>query len=317
MRVTHVFVTIFSISTAARQCITSVDQIATFSHFAENIALRSNGDILVTSLTTPSVLYVDPQSPNSTTLLPEVSDATGISGITQVTHDVFAIIAGVWNITARRSEQTAIWTLDFRQSPATRPIVEKVADVEDTTALNGLTTIPGTSIVLGSDSATGAVFRVNVETKEYSIAISDEAFAPTGPAPSLGINGIRVEKSTLYFANSATGAFGRVPISRTGSATGPLEFIAQFNVSDTEGIDDFALDEGGPTWVAMHPDRVVRVDCDGRQEVIASGGVVSDPTSIVIGGRDRRQKTLYVTTNIISEQTVGGVVAINLRAGCT
>jgi hypothetical protein len=301
-------------SAAPPQKYATTQQLTSFSGFAENIAVRSDGDILVTSLSTPSIHYLDPAGPNTTTLLPPIPGANGISGIAELARDVFAVAAGIWNVTGRREINATIWTIDFRHSPHAHPVFTKIVDIPETTVLNGLTSIPTTSIVLASDSEVGAIYAIDVEKRTYSIAIQDCALAPTGPAPNLGVNGIEVHGSDLYFANSGTGVFGRFPISRAGKAIGPAQTVSQFSGSLNSAIDDFAIDEEGNAFIGFHPNTVFKVDRHGKQEVVVSGEQqVRDPTSVALGrGTWRRQKVLYASVNILGADIVGGVDAIYL-----
>jgi hypothetical protein len=84
-----------------------------------------------------------------------------------------------------------IWTIDLC-SPS--PVVKNVTAITNSTIFNGLTAIPSTNLVLGADSALGAVWKVNIRTGEYGIAFSDLLLAPLGtdPGTNLGINGMRV-----------------------------------------------------------------------------------------------------------------------------
>ncbi|OAG00023.1 uncharacterized protein CC84DRAFT_1076353, partial [Paraphaeosphaeria sporulosa] len=249
--------------------------------FAENIAVRPNNHLLITSLSTSALHTLDPYGPNTTTLLPPISNANGISGIAELQPDLFAVSAGLWNTTERRATNETIWTIDFRQAP---PAFTKVVEIPETTILNGLTAIPGTSIVLASDSAIGAIYSVDVGKRSYAIAIQDPILTPVGPAPNLGVNGIEVHGSDLYFANSGRGVLGRFPINRAGRATGEAEVVAQFNASVNSAIDDFAIDEGGIAYVAFHPNTIFKVGRGGKTEVVVSGeGEVRDPTSLALG----------------------------------
>ncbi|KAF1949073.1 hypothetical protein CC80DRAFT_497759 [Byssothecium circinans] len=281
--------------------------LATFPLFAENIAARSNNHLLITSLSTPSVQYLNPAKPNSTLSLPAIPEGNGISGITELSHDIFALTVSTWNLTERRGLNPSIWTLDFRHSD-TAPVQKKIVNIPESTALNGLTSIPGTSILLAADSAAGAVYRIDTSNRTYSIAIQDPIFLPS-PRLNLGINGVRVQNSFLYFVNSATGIFGRLPISRIGVVTGPIEVITTFDDGEVTGIDDFAVDKEGNAWIAAHPDRVIRVDRQGKQKVIVK---VSEPTSLVFGRGGRREEgTIYVDTNVLGGEVItGGVEAV-------
>ena len=291
----------------------AVQQLATFPGFAENIAVRFNNHILVTSLENPSVRYLNPANPNVTTLLPPIPGINGVSGIAELEHDVFVVAAGIWNTTARRQTNGSIWTLDFRKSLAGRPILKKVVDIPEAKALNSVTVIPGTSIALISNSDSGSISAIDTTKHTYSTVIRDEALTSSGSESSIGVNGIKVKGSYLYFANSARGIFGRIPISRTGTATGSVEQISSFPGSDTSAIDDFALDDNGNAWISFHPNTIFKVDREGRQEVIVNGSELLDPTSVVLGrGGPKERRTLYVSVNIFGDKIVGGVAAVDL-----
>lgn len=62
--------------------------------WAENLAVRSNGQLLVTVLTTPELYQIDPLGSHQTQLIQKFPVAGGLLGITEVESDVFAIVAG-------------------------------------------------------------------------------------------------------------------------------------------------------------------------------------------------------------------------------
>ncbi|KAJ4298857.1 hypothetical protein N0V90_004100 [Kalmusia sp. IMI 367209] len=304
---------VFALGSATHSGRSSARQLATFPGFAENIAVRHSGDILVTSLTTSSIQLLDPRVSNVTVALPPIPGANGISGIVEVEKDFFAVAAGIWNTTERRETNASVWMIDFRQSPSTRPALKKVVNIPETTALNSFTSIPGSSIVLGSDSNVGAIYSIDIGRRTYSIVNQDNALAPPGPAPSLGVNGIKVYGSYLYFANSGTGVLGRFPISRTGLATGPVQPVSQFNGSTYSGPDDFVIDEDGTVWISFHPNTIYKVDKDGKQEAVVSGDQILDPTSVTLGrGGEKGKRVLYASVNLLGEQIIGGVAEIEI-----
>ncbi|KAL1610611.1 hypothetical protein SLS60_002281 [Paraconiothyrium brasiliense] len=309
-----IYATLLSLASAAAvEKRETVQQLANFPGFAENIALRHNGHILVTTLSTSSIHYLNAAGSNTTTLLQPIPGANGISGIVELEKDFFAVAAGIWNTTERRETNASVWTVDFRHTSPTHPTFKKVVDIPETTVLNGLTSIPGTSIVLGSDSAVGAIYAIDAKDRTYSIAIEDGALAPTGPTPNLGVNGIKVHDSKLYFSNSVTGVFGRFPISRSGEAIGPVETVTQFSGSVDSGIDDFAIDEEGNAYISFHPNTIFKVDSQGQQEVIVSGAQqIRDPTSVVLGWGRKGDKVLYASVNTLADPIIGGVDVVYL-----
>lgn len=61
--------------------------------FVENIAIRSNGQALVTLLSTPELFLVDPDH-GDPQLIHQFPCATGLLGIAEIEDDVFAVVAG-------------------------------------------------------------------------------------------------------------------------------------------------------------------------------------------------------------------------------
>lgn len=288
--------------------------------FLENIAVRSNGHLLITTPVHPVVYAFDPKATNSTPqVLHEFPDATGLTGITEVAPDFFTLITSIFDETFTTTPgSVCVWTLDLRGS---QPVVNKLVCLPDTVddMLNGMTPLdhaPG--VILISASVSGSVYRLNVATGELGIVIKDPLFAP-GSAFHHGINGIHVRGETLYFINSAQGFFGLVPISLQGDQTGNVTKIVDQpppGPSSTSGYDDFALDKDGNAWIAAHPNAVHFVTPAGELAVIAGGGDsidLSDPTSAAFGrGSQKEEDTLYVTTAGLT-RTGGQIVAIKIK----
>lgn len=281
--------------------------------FLENIAIRTNGQLLLTSLTHPGVYSFDPQGTDSTPQpLLEFADATGISGITEVSPDVFAVISGVIHLETLMADKGSlcVWTLDLN---GREPAAKKVVCVPDSINLNGITSLdyaPG--VVLISASMSGSVYRVDLATGAFDVIIEDPLFAPTSSSP-LGINGLHARGNTLYFANSAQGFFGLVPISLSGDQAGNVTKVV--DAGPNHRYDDFALDKEGNAWIATHNNSVNVVTPAGEQVVVAGGGnstEFSDPTSAAFGkGSREEERTLYVVTGGFTT-TGGQVIALKI-----
>lgn len=64
----------------------------------ENISVRSNGQILVTLLTTPDLYQVDPFGEAKPKLIQRFPNALGLLGITELEEDVFVVVAGNYSL---------------------------------------------------------------------------------------------------------------------------------------------------------------------------------------------------------------------------
>jgi hypothetical protein len=285
--------------------------------FIENIAVRSNSKILLTSESVNTLFTLDPTVHfPSASVLHTFPDSNGLSGITETTHDVFAVVTGVWDLFTTRAAlgSLSIWTINLRSST---PVIKHITSIANSTIFNGITTVPGSpNLILAADSAIGAVWRVDILTGQYDIAFSDPLFTPLGTdfGQNLGINGIRAKGNYLYFANSAQNIYGRIRIDNWGRKVGNVEVIASQPVTGGH-YDDFAIDGSGTAWIATHPINVVKVKPNGVQTIIEDDVLLLNPTSAAFGrGGFREEKTLYVTNggwfvgnDLINE----GVVAID------
>ncbi|KAF2476248.1 uncharacterized protein BDR25DRAFT_199454, partial [Lindgomyces ingoldianus] len=275
-----------------------IHQITTLPTLIENIAVRPNGHLLLTSLgnATMTMYTINPTCPQpSASILQIAPGSNGISGITEILPDIYAFLAGTWNTSIRRAElgSLSIYALNLRTET---PVVKKIVTIAESVGLNGLATVPGSkNLLLASDSVLGAVWRIDISKGTYDLAIKDSLFAPTGPAPSLGINGIRTKDNHFYFANSAQGVFGRVAISALGKVMGPVDVLTRIDAS-VGSFDDFALDSQGNAWMALHPKGLYFVDMEGKQKKVVNETLLPDPTSARFGRRDLGlQHILYVT----------------------
>ncbi|KAJ6479694.1 hypothetical protein C8R45DRAFT_355486 [Mycena sanguinolenta] len=287
--------------------------------FLENLAVRPNGKLLITSPDSSTLHMLDPTAGNPT--LDEVHtfpNNVTLLGIAEVQPDVYGLIALVLNVTTLSAlpGTIAIWRVDLSSDGP--PLVNKAADVPDGMFLDGLSAVPGEpDLVLAADSPAGRVWQINLRTGVVRIAAQDDAFAPGAPAPAFGINGLHVRGGDLYFTNSQKGTFSRVPISvRGGNVTqaGPVQVLGSAN--GTDEFDDFAFDAAGRVWAATLPDTLTLffppAQRNGMLEQFnAPGNPVEfdSPTSAAFGrGGVAQQHTLYVTTQtgqLIAVDTTG------------
>ncbi|KAH7099187.1 hypothetical protein BKA62DRAFT_673741 [Auriculariales sp. MPI-PUGE-AT-0066] len=273
------FTTTLALAATAATVSSALKRVYTFEDgsFIENIAVRSNGHLVLTSLSHPRVYTIDPTSANPTPrIIAEFNStvANGVTGVTEYAPDRFAFIAGQFSTANFSAEATALWSIDLRgYSSSQQP--QKIADLNNIFG-NGLTTLPKTpGTVLFSDSILGALWSVNTHTGALRKVAQNDAFAPsnpTGPFP-LGINGIRTHGSDLYFVNSNQQRFAKVRIHADGTLAG--------NVTDLAAP---RLDQG--------------------QLVVAASGLnpnplphTAGPTSAAFGrGSKKQEQTLYITS---------------------
>ena len=271
----------------------------------ENIAVRSNGNLLVTLIDRPSLYEINPFRNNTPTLITNLEDetnTTSLLGITEMSPDVFVFIAGNFSVARAGSDAASysVWQIDFNRGDLAK--CEKVSEIEalpEASFLNGMTTLDreqGT--VLISDSVLGLVWRLNVWTGKYDVVLEDETMKPAeGTLLVLGINGIKIFNGYLYYINALKGFFCRVEINTsTGEAVGPYETLQ----TDLPG-DDFVMSADGVAFIAENGgNSLERVDVDGTRSLIAGGlntTVVAGATAAAFGRTWKDQGVVYVTTS--------------------
>ncbi|KAK0760491.1 hypothetical protein N5P37_006685 [Trichoderma harzianum] len=279
--------------------------------WVENIAVRSNGNLLVTLINLPEVWEVEPLS-GSAKLVYSFPNANVSLGIAEVGHDVFAVNVGNFSGTGVGVPGSwSIWTLDYNTgNPSSKkPAGKEITAIPPAVFLNGLaalTTKPG--VVLTGDSFLGQVFAVDVFSGRYSVAVDVPEFKRnTTAALQLGINGMKIHDGSLYFTNSLQSPLlAKIPLSVNGNAAGPVKTIAksaQYPIDIGFQADDFALDATAEhAWVATNPSNfIVRITtATGKQQIVAGGKsdqTVAGATSAAFGRNWYDKQILYIVTD--------------------
>ncbi|KAK0648715.1 putative diphthamide synthesis protein-domain-containing protein [Cercophora newfieldiana] len=250
----------------------------------ENIAVRHNGDLLLTqlpvSITTNVSLYtvLNPSS-ISPTLTPiqihTFNDTNSLFGIAEsaTTPDLFVLVGG--NLPTSPSPRTyPVWTVDFRGHNHL-PKITEITKLTSAELPNGVAAIPHRDAVLVADSWAGLTWHVNIKTGNVSLGIQVPEMAPPSgsPATTVGINGVKIHKGYLYWTNSGLVTLYRVRIDAEGrQAQGSkVETVAKL---DAAFLDDFAIGEDGIIWVATNVNNtLIAVRPDTGENVVVEGAV--------------------------------------------
>ena len=269
--------------------------------WVENLAVRSNGQILATLLSSPQVYQVDPTLQNPATLVYTFPSSLGCLGITELEPDIFYVVVGNFSTTSLSTKPGtfSVWRLDLnffsvdRAIPAT---ATKVADFPQGVFLNGITVLdPLAGILLIADSGAGAIHSLNVNTGVVAKASSDPLMAPVMTGIDVGINGLKVRNGVLRFSNTdqALGAQVSVnPVSGVAKAS-----AKPFTVGLT-GADDFQVDILGNTFLAGHDQlRVVAATKGSPAVVVSNSSLLAGSTAVEFGRLPLDFASVYVTTN--------------------
>ncbi|PFH62787.1 hypothetical protein XA68_11799 [Ophiocordyceps unilateralis] len=269
----------------------------------ENIAVRPNGNLLLTSLM-PNASVYEVSNPSSeqakVTRRFTIDDASGLLGIAEIAPDMYAIAGGNMSSSGGVKGSFRVWTVDFAGSENPEPKVAQT--IPEAVLLNGMTTLPNKDkVVLISDSALGLVWRADLVANTHEMAMQLPEMGSQKQKHPIGINGIHIRDGNLTWLNHDTFKMHSVKITEDGSqAEGfqPAE-IASFPVT---ALDDFIW---GPAqedtaWVTTNDDNRVFALSSSGQNVVVAGAAdsqnVSTATACQFGRSDKDGKILYVTT---------------------
>ncbi|KAJ5632208.1 hypothetical protein N7490_008547 [Penicillium lividum] len=260
--------------------------------WVKNIAVRPNGNILVSLVNTPELWQITPSAQPGlypAQLIHHFDGASSVNGITQLSLDKYAVIAS-----------NSVWKVDL-SAQSSKPI--QIATLPAGT-LNGMATLNERSVAI-SDSQLGLVWSLDTQTGDYTVIHRDETMAPNDDLGlTLGINGLRIRNGYMYYNNSPRRIFCRVSIdAHAGEALGPYEIVAQDVLAD-----DFAVGSNSVAYLAGLTDDVVTKDfLNGSHTVIAGSKDSKDlmtATSAAFGQPFNGHDILYVTTGGESEHPV-------------
>ncbi|KZV92135.1 hypothetical protein EXIGLDRAFT_718727 [Exidia glandulosa HHB12029] len=276
--------------------------------FVENIGVRHDGSLLLTTLTGPELWSVDPYT-GSTSIVATFPNATSTVGLAQYSLDIWAVAVGKINMSAFEGipGTFGIWLVDFNHPK--KPRVVKQVPVPAAQDLNGLACCDVRGRLLAADSNAGIIYAVDVYSGVSEPILSGPAFAhPVGGFP-IGVNGVRIlpkeNPDTLFFTNSAGAVLSRASLSSKDDVqtiVGP----------DFAGVDDFALvpralSRKTLAFVAFNNgNQLLRVTRDGKTDVVLGAqdsAVLPGPTSAQLSHDGH---TLYVTTYGLGGNPING-----------
>lgn len=164
--------------------------------FVENIAVRSNGDLVVTLLNPSASVYTVKEPYTDSPIMSLVhtfEGANGTIGISETGPDTFVVVVALIQDAARPlPNTTSLWELKLggRDQQAT---ARRMVHIPEAGLINGIISVPGSdSIILAADSQLGVIFRVDVATSEYEVILDTPELKLTPRASiQLGVNGLK------------------------------------------------------------------------------------------------------------------------------
>jgi len=292
----------------------TVFQLPNVGSWFENIAVRLTGLLLVTRLDLPQLWQIDPTTGAGAALITFPPPITSLSGVVELTPNVFAIGAGQQDANGTIPGSWGVWTVDLT---AARPRAPKLlAQVREAGLVNGLAVLgDDCDTILASDSQSGVLYGIDARTGRYAAAARDPTMAsPPGAPLPIGINGLKTRGADLYFSNTFGRALYRVPLAGRGAGVrlaGPVRALATGSFIP----DDIALDDRGAVYITAHTTNEILRSPPGPRsndtEVVAGGPGSLDlpgPTACAFGRTPRDARTLYVVTEGAQFAPVNGTI---------
>ncbi|KAJ4129853.1 hypothetical protein NW768_006823 [Fusarium equiseti] len=282
--------------------------IAQIPDWIENVALRSNGDLLLSTIGAAKVYSVNPNiTPSKPEIVTQIHGVNSLFGITQIADDVFAVAGGNFTDFVLYNNTMNLSVLDFKAGDA--PAVRTVFETSGYGPINGMTSLPHAKhIILGADSMRGEILRIDTSTGVIQVASKDKELAPSTGAPfPTGVNGLKVLGNYLYFTSTGYQSLNRVKIDKIGNRIVDYEVIYKFKAGLAPV--DFVIDSHGNAYVACWMDKVAKVTSNGRMTIL-SEGLLAGPTAFALS---HDEKDLYAVSAGFGDNISGGqVIRINL-----
>lgn len=260
--------------------------------WVENLAVRSNGQVLITVMTTPDLYLIDPTNPQPV-LVHSFTNHLGLLGIVELRHDVFYIIAGNYSLHTNTNTPGA-WDVYGVNMGVHPPAVTHTAHFPNAVLLDGMDVLSiNEGLLLIGDGGAGVLYRLCVHTGVVEVAIADPTMKPPKGNP-VGIDGLKIRDKALYFTNAPKGLLIKIPLHDNGTAAGSPQVIAK-----GWEVDDFTFDVTGNGYMAItFSHEIGRVASAGATlSIVANSSTnLAGPTACKFGRMPWDSDMLYVST---------------------
>ncbi|KAF1962749.1 hypothetical protein CC80DRAFT_398499 [Byssothecium circinans] len=253
---------------------------------AEGIATRTNGKIIVSFFDKGELWQIDPATKTAAKVA-TFTDTTCSAAIAEVAPDVFAVVAGNYASSGgNKPGSWGVWTVDFSAAGGgseTAPKTSLVKKVPESGFWNGLSAFANGTVLVG-DASKGQVWRLDVYTGRYSVAIEDATMKPSGNLP-MGIDGIRYANGSIYYTNIFANKFYKLAVDATGAKVG-----SPTTIWSNQMADDMYVTPEGVAYVAASGS-IQKVTADGKASKFAT---VSSATAVTRGTGEKDRETLFI-----------------------
>lgn len=291
----------------------------------ENLAVRKNGKILTTAVTSPELFQVDDRGVLPPTVVHRFAGANTCTGITELGDDIFYVIAGnfVFSTLTPVVGSWAVYQVNMRNYNGTSAApVTKIAQITGSQIANGITVLSHKrKTLLVGDSSAGVVYRLDIETGTITKVLDQPLTKGTNPQQTTGVNGLVVRDGYLFFVNTNQNLLAKIAINEDGT---PKSTVATIVSNGVGGPDDFSIapSGGNVAVIAQNAPNVLGVVKNGVYMEVAGnnaakGSVLLGPTAVEFArcGRQGDNKRVYISTSggvlqyLVGNITVPGTIS--------
>jgi hypothetical protein len=268
--------------------------------FAENLAAKHDGHLLVTVYSTNEIYEIDPNltKPNRTLLATLPSGPTGI-----VELDFNHFYVNVGSIGQRNT--WGIYCINVHHGSIPNATFKPIVDIDSALYLNGLCVLSyEQGILLSVDSTLGQIYKINIRTKQVELWYENDLLKKRSHDILMpGINGIRRSSvdGCLYLTNTDRAIILRLTIDPFDyRPKGQLEIVVRNIV-----CDDFTVDRLGTIYATTHVhNSLMRLTPikDGeylKEEIATLTDGLAGATSCVFGGKYQDRTRCGSINNVI------------------
>lgn len=301
-------------------------QLDTKPSFFENILTRPNGNLLLTRQDVNELWEVVSVTGSGKRLV-TIPDVESLTGITEVSPDIYAVGAGIYRLANHEGTvpgSYSIWIIDLTSG---EPQIRQAAKTPEIGQLNGIAAWDARTVLV-ADSHNGKIYCVDIVDGTSSVAFEDDTTRDAPGAPlQLSVNGIKVRevdgKKYIYYTNTTRMLFCRVLLDDNVKPVGAVEILgtgfipSQYAIgtafealaSDSSTAtpwfmpDDFCFSRDGTAYVTSHPTNIVFkvvTDGAGSEVVKIAGGLkawdVASATACTFGRSKGDGDVLYIST---------------------
>ncbi|KAI0096351.1 hypothetical protein GGR51DRAFT_31430 [Nemania sp. FL0031] len=267
-----------------------ITQVPSDSWF-EGFVLRPNGKVLASRLDKPELYTFDPEDPDAVPqlvcTLPDCNSLVNICSIPGYSDEYF-ILASTADLEVVAHKDVWLWRIIMSDDDSIPPQTARVTSVPEEGYCLGVKAVSD-RVVLLPDGRTSCIWHLDTKTGEKTLFADDETMEYSVADGFFGVNRIQIVENYVYFTNSSSGTFCRMPVEFDPSCeevgirrAGPVQTIIDDLPSNLDGMA--VASDHTHAYVASHIDghlHKVLIDPTtgkGESHVILSS--LDNPTSI-------------------------------------